>query len=195
MSPGTRAPGFVLVLDGPSQVGKTTTVNALQRAWPRVRSGPLLDVGLDRSVAGLGPAAGRWRELVYGGPDRRGQPVPRFGPLGRELLAGMHRAAAAWAWSGFDVVVEHVLLDRSTADDLVAALEGLPLLHVALTCDPDVLEDRELDAARSMPGRAVAELVATAQVTTRDVVLDTSQVTTEDLVDLLLAEVERRLAG
>src|SRR6056300_2116684 len=57
--------GVVLVLDGPSSVGKSTTLAALQRRWPTVRSGPLVVAGLDATRALLGPGGrGRWTELV-----------------------------------------------------------------------------------------------------------------------------------
>jgi glycerol-3-phosphate dehydrogenase (NAD(P)+) len=98
----TMSLGLVLVLDGPSSVGKSTTLAALQRRWPVEQSGPLIGVGLDATRAALGRAAG-----PLGGPRRPGRagvagqpPRFRYGPLGRELVAGMHRAAAAWARSG-----------------------------------------------------------------------------------------------
>lgn len=194
--PGGRAPGIVVVVDGPSSVGKSTTVAALQAAWPRVRTGPLLDLGLDQTLASFGPTMLRWWDLVqrvgagpHGGPDR-----VVWGPLGRELVAGMHRAAAEWARAGFDVALEHVLLDRVTASDLVTSLAGLPVLHVGLTCDPDVLEDRAADSHTPTGWGAVealAELAAMDGVAERDLVLDTTEMATEEIVDAVLEAVTR----
>jgi chloramphenicol 3-O phosphotransferase len=185
-------PGLVLVLDGPSGVGKTTTLRGLQKAWPRVRQGPLLDAGLDRTLDAFGPRTlPRWWDLI-----QRSDPLPpampervTWGPLGRELVRGMHQVAAGWAHAGFDVVVEHVLLDRTTAIDLTKALAGLPVLHVGLVCDEDVLEAREVERRRQPLGLAVAQLRQTADVAQRDVLLDTSMATTEELVEELLAAV------
>jgi chloramphenicol 3-O-phosphotransferase len=184
--------GMVLVLDGPSRIGKSTTLAALQDRWPEVRPGPLIDVGLDRILAGLGSAGlHRWWELIRHRETPGSEPAERvaWGPLGRELVAGMHRAAASWAQAGFDVAVEHVLLDRITAADLRSSLEGLPVLHVGLTCDPVVLEDRAQDTVPYMLGSPVAQLAVTAGVTTRDLTLDTTERTTEELVDAILAAV------
>ena len=57
--------GLVLVLDGPSSVGKSTTLAALQRRWPVEQSGPLIGVGLDATRAALGAGgSGRWADLL-----------------------------------------------------------------------------------------------------------------------------------
>lgn len=192
-----RPPGLVVVLDGPSYVGKTTTLAALQRAWPRVRAGPLLDVGLETCLRSFGPAAARWRELII--RERTRAPgdasPPHWGPLGRELVAAMHRAAAVWAHAGFDVAVEHVLLDRATAEDLAASLEAVPVIHIGLTCDPDVLEDREAEAEGGASDRAVAELEATAAAAVRDRVFDTTEMTTDELVEAIVEVVEAHQRG
>ena len=190
--------GFVIVLDGPRCVGRATTLAALQRAWPDVRSGPLLEAGLARTLASFGTGTRRWRELVLPSIPAGGQPAATaphhvgWGPLGRELVVGMHRAAAAWAHAGLDVAVDHVLLDHLTARDLAEALAGLPSLHVGLVCDPEVLEDRERATRGGGFGTAVAQLEATRDVAARDLVLDTTEATTEELVALILTEVARR---
>lgn len=188
----------MIVLDGPRCVGRSTTLAALQAAWPEARPGPLLDAGLRSTMAAFGPGARRWRELVLptaahpaGDPDAPDLHVG-WGPLGRELVGGMHRAAAAWARAGLDVGLDHVLLDRRTLRDLGEALAGLPVLHVGLVCDPDVLEDRERSLHRDGIGTAVAQLRATRDIAVRDLVLDTTEATTAELVDLVLAEVARR---
>jgi chloramphenicol 3-O-phosphotransferase len=134
-----RHPGLVLILDGPSGVGTSTTLEALQEAWPRVRTEPLLDVGLDRTLTAFGPELDRWWDLLTPVTPSHGRGSVHWGPLGRELVGAMHRVAASWATSGWDVALDHLLLDRTTVHDLRTALSGLPVLHVGLTCDADVL--------------------------------------------------------
>lgn len=191
-----RGAGLVVVLDGASSVGRSLTLEGLQRAWPEVRPGPLLDVGLDRAIAALGRRTlPRWWDLI----QRHEPPPPAapervvWGPLGRELVGGMHRAAASWARAGFDVAVDHVLLDRTTARDLASALEGLTVVHVGLVCDEDVLEARESDRHERTLGQAVAQQRQSRDLAVRDLVLDTSESTTDELVADILGVVERTI--
>lgn len=117
-----------------------------------------------------------------------------WGPLGRELVAAMHRAAAAWARAGVDVAIDHLLLDRATAQDLQTALDGLRVVHVGLVCDTDVLEDREADAGVPL-GTSAAQQRVSHELIERDLVLDTSQSDTGELVDAILVEVRRKLCA
>lgn len=181
--------GLAIVIDGPALVGRSTTIAGLQRRWPEVRSGPLLAVGLDSALAGFGPAARRWRELVL--PHRSpaangGTGSVVWGPLGRELLDGMHRSAAAWTAAGFDIAVDHTFLDRGTVADLHLAFHEAPLFHVGLVCHPDILEERERTAGRTL-GQAAAELAMGRDAVRRHLVLDTSESTTDELVDEVFA--------
>ncbi len=189
------APGLVLVLDGPARVGKSATIEVLQRRWPDVQPGPLLEAGLDRSLSGLGSSLARWWPLIQG--SAAGQPAEpdqtTWGPLGRELIAAMHRAAAAWSLAGFDVAIDHILLDQATATDLAEALESLPVLHVGLTCDPDELARREADGSDASLDRAAAQLVATRDVAVRDVLVDTTDRSVEDVAEVVLRHVGKHL--
>lgn len=185
--------GVVLVLDGPSSVGKSATLAALQRRWPTVRSGPLVVAGLDATRALLGPGGrGRWAELVERvEPSVAGLP-PRFryGPLGREMTAGMHRAAAAWARAGFDVGLDHCIVDTAMLADLRRACDGVPLITIGMTCDPVVLDDREADRDDVAPGRSAAQRAAVLDVA-HDAVVDTTESTTDELLEEVLVILDR----
>ena len=191
------APGLVLVLDGPSSVGKSATLEVLQERWPEVRPGPLVEAGIGNTLDALGPSFGRWRTLIEHVEHQDADPPERvtWGALGRELVAGMHRAAAAWSRAGFDVAVDHVLLDRATATDLSEALDGLPVLHLGLTCDEVELERREAERVDPTLAHAVAQLVASREVVVRDVEIDTTDRAVEDVAELVLRHVRRHLAG
>jgi chloramphenicol 3-O-phosphotransferase len=189
--------GLVLVLDGPSSVGKSTTLAMLQRRWPIEQSGPLIGVGSDATRAALGGGgSGRWADLldrvesgVAGRPPRF-----RYGPLGRELVTGMHRAAAAWARTGLDVGLDHCILDTAMLADLRRACDGVPLLVVGMTGDPVVLDDREADRRDVQPGRSAAQRAAVLEVE-HEIVVDTTESTTEEVVDEILGHVERFRRG
>ena len=189
--------GMVLVLDGPSSVGKSTTLEALQRRWPVERSGPLVAAGLDATRALLGPGGrGRWAELIDRvEPSVAGRP-PRFryGPLGREMIATMHRAAATWARAGFDVGLDHCIVDTAMLADLRRACDGVPLLVIGMTCDPDVLDDRESDRSDVVQGRSAAQRAAVLEVE-HQAVIETTESTTEEVVAEVMELVRRFRRG
>jgi chloramphenicol 3-O phosphotransferase len=180
--------GLVLVLDGPSSVGKSTTIQALQSRWATAQGAPLLEVGLDATRRALGRGGrARWSELIDRvEPSIAGLP-PRFryGPLGRVLIGGMHRVAAEWSRAGVDVVIDHVILDVAMLSDLQAATEGLPLLIVGMTCDPVVLDDRESERTDVVPGRSAAQRDGVLEVA-HERTIDTTEATTEEVVAELL---------
>jgi len=197
----------VLVLDGPSGVGVSTTLSALQAAWPRVRPGPLLDLGIDHTFASFGPELTRWWDLIEA-PEPTSDVAGHWGPLGRELVRTMPEVAAMWARAGWDVAIDHVLRDRATATELREAVADLPHLHVGLTCDPDVLDDRARGGGPAEvaggPGteladlrarKALAELAVFGAVAQRDLVLDTTEMETDELVAEILTALEVRLRG
>ena len=183
----------MLVLDGPSSVGKSTTLAGLQRRWPTERSGPLVAAGLDATRALLGSGGrGRWADLVDRvEPSVAGLP-PRFryGPLGREMVTGMHRSAATWARAGFDVGLDHCIVDTAMLADLRRACDGVPLVVIGMTCDPVVLDDRESDRDDVVAGRSAAQRAAVLDVA-HESTIDTTAATTNELVEEVLGIVRR----
>jgi chloramphenicol 3-O phosphotransferase len=189
--------GIVLVLDGPSSVGKSTTLAALQRRWPVERSGPLVAAGLDATRALLGPGGrGRWADLVDRVEPSVAGRAPRFryGPLGRELVSSMHRVAATWARAGFDVGLDHCIVDTAMLADLRRACDGVPLLVIGLTCDPVVLDDREEGRDDVAQGRSAAQRESVLEVR-HEAVIDTTEATTEEVVTEVMELVRRFVRG
>jgi hypothetical protein len=84
--------------------------------------------------------------------DEGGQPTfhSRCGPVGWNLVAGMHRAVAAIARAGNFIVMEDVVSEVLLRDYCVA-LEGLDVYLVGLVCSLQELERRE----RARHNRAV----------------------------------------
>ncbi|MEX0952369.1 MAG: hypothetical protein WDZ26_00910 [Nitriliruptoraceae bacterium] len=188
-----RRPGLVVVLDGPSGVGTSTTLAALQKAWPRVRTEPLLDVGLDQTLTAFGPQLDRWWDLLTPVTGPHGSSRVHWGPLGRELVGAMHRVAATWATSGWDVALDHLLLDRTTVSDLRSTLAGLPVLHVGLTCNAEVLEERGADEFGEPRPGVLWQLDVFDGITDRDMIIDNTELEVDGVVDMILRAVAMRL--
>lgn len=141
--------GTLIVLNGASSSGKTSIAHELQRRWPR----PLLVTGLDAAIT-------EWpTHLIMDFSERRGdlmpnpgiRIVPGQGPapswiteFSDDFLNMLRLRHASWAAlheDGFDLVVDHVIVDstiRSMArDSLVGAT------WVRVDCDVDEAVRRE----------------------------------------------------
>jgi chloramphenicol 3-O phosphotransferase len=195
-------PGNIVLLNGTSSAGKTTTARALQRIMAR----PYLHTGIDHFLSGLPPqcrttwigddppSTDYFLLLWKGGPPRfvprvaAEQPDPglgdfaglRIGSGGVELLAGMYRAIAALAASGVDVIVDDVLHDERVLRAAVDALGELPVLFVALRVPLAVAEQREHERGDRGPGGAAVFYDRVHAHGIYDLELDTSVLSPEE---------------
>lgn len=155
--------GRIVLLNGSSSAGKTTLARALQV----VRREPWFHLALDQFRDGMPPAY-RGLNSPEGTPGARGlNVVPvdqdgdrvtaiRFGDVGQRMLRGMHRAVAAFARAGNDVVVDDLFLAPGTLDDYLEALEGLEVLFVGVRASLDVVNRRETERVGRFPGTATS---------------------------------------
>src|SRR5437870_9713173 len=138
MSPSTvpSRPGQVIVLNAASSSGKSTVGRELQRILPR----PYLFTGIDSFLPMLRPdghvgmtwtartnddAGAPTAPLRWVFPAHGGDPVHiEFGESGHRLIRGMHRALAAVAFAGNDVIVEHSSCTRSGSETWSRRSEG-----------------------------------------------------------------------
>ena len=108
-------------------------------------------------------------------PARVGDPVGiEFGESGHRLIRGMHRALAALALAGNDLIVEHVLLYEEWKRDLVEALKRVPVCLVGVHCPIEVLEERERRRGDAVVGQARAHYEAVHTNLDYDIEIDTS---------------------
>jgi chloramphenicol 3-O phosphotransferase len=163
---------MIVLLNGTSSAGKTSLPKALQR---RLRT-PALSVGIDTVVFAL---PGRWLNppgwhevFRYTGSGDALEITA--GPLGDRLVAGLHRTVAALAGQGFDVLVDHVLLDASWVADAWAALAGFPLLSVGVRCPLEAVVRREAARGDRTLGQARAQFHSVHAYAAYDVEVDTS---------------------
>lgn len=184
--------GRVVLLIGPSCAGKSTLTAALQIASPS----PLLSLSLDGLFASVPDRWGgqgdlradgfhyRWLRGNAGEPDA----IRRigYGDVGWRMLQGMHRAAAAYANAGTDVVVDDMLLDERVLADWREALADIPTLLVRLAAPLADLQRRELARIRrSTPGLAAGHFDLHRAVAA-DLIIDTSITTPEDAARQIL---------
>ena len=165
---------MIVVLNGASSAGKTTLARALQEAWAE----PALVWGIDTVVTALPKRYlnALWSTEMYRyeyGSDGTVTAISP-GPYGDRVVRALHRAVAALAAGGVNVIVDQVLLTRAWGDDLRAACAGQDLLIVHVTCPPHVLTRRERDRGDRTLGQALAQHTAVARSTDHDLLIDTS---------------------
>ena len=151
--------GKVILLNGTSSAGKTTLAYAIQLLSPQ----PVQHIALDHFRDGM---AARFRGMnsLPGESGARGlNVVPRdgrtelhFGDVGHATLRGMRRAAAAFADTGIDVVVDDLLLERAFLVDYLQVLQRFDVTFVAVRCDLATLNARENARPGRFPGTAAA---------------------------------------
>lgn len=142
------APGRIIVVNGTSGSGKSTTCELFQKS----REDYWLLYGIDHFMAQTlpsrfghhGPLAAQGVEAVPVDPADPDGPLRwRFGPHGRRAFAAFHEWMAATARQGLSVIFDHLLMnDPPVLQDLVARTAGLDVLLVTLKPPFEVLERR-----------------------------------------------------
>lgn len=151
--------GKVVVLNGTSSAGKSSIALALRDMLDE----PFLLTGIDhflkqlpkrRSVNsdGLSPAGADGWLLVF--RDGVLAELPRIGPGGYRVLAGMYAAIAAYAMAGNHAIVDDVIYDRQVLAAAAKALHRLPAYFVGVRCALEVAEQRERERGDRATGGA-----------------------------------------
>jgi chloramphenicol 3-O phosphotransferase len=158
--------GTVIVLNGASSAGKSSLLAEVQQAL----QAPFLDAGLDKFLWML-PAPYRraplWAE-VMGKADAAG-------PVGHQLVKGMHRAIAALSQAGSHVIADHVLIEPAWLAHCAETLAGLPTLFVGVVCPLPVLVQREQARGDRTLGQAALQHALVHRGARYDLVIDTAQ--------------------
>ncbi len=119
--------GRVILLNGASSSGKSSVGRALLPMLPD----PWFFLPVD--------AVGAMRSTVH----TRALDEGEVDEMLRRTRLGYHRAVAALASVGNDVIMDYVLSERWRLDDLLDVLDGYDVTLVDVRCAPDELDRRE----------------------------------------------------
>ena len=132
------------MLNGASSSGKSTLARQLHERL----DAPFLLLSADQLIeAGVRPV----RREDTGPFDWVGAVRPRF-------FDGFHRAVAAFAAAGNDLLVEHVVEHLSWRADLDRLLAGSDVFWVGVHCDPHEIDRREAARGDRRPGEGRAHV-------------------------------------
>ncbi|WP_289230799.1 chloramphenicol phosphotransferase CPT family protein [Barrientosiimonas endolithica] len=171
--------GRLVLLNGPSSVGKSSVARAFADAQPT----PWVVFPVD---------------LLHAQRSRPDLTAPRddmdeesWQRLFRRTRAGYHRALAGLLEAGLDVVGDHVLSEPWRIADLVEVLADADVLLVHLTAEPEILAARERERGDREPGVALAQRDLVYAHGEHDLEVDTTRRSPEQVA----AEIARLLAA
>ncbi|HEX2401566.1 MAG TPA: hypothetical protein VHJ79_16490 [Mycobacterium sp.] len=113
----------------------------------------------------------------------------RVGGVGRQLLRAYQAGVAAAARVGLNVIVDEVVIDKTSSDDWTGALAGVDVVWVGIRCSAEVAEQRNRVRGDRFAGLARAQTVTAHQHARYDFEIDTTIRTPDDAV----LELTRRL--
>ncbi len=189
-------PGTVIILNGPSSVGKSSIIKAFQAKQPT----PWLGTGIDHLYVGVIPQ--QWLDdkpehdammKVVTTHDAKGKIMTAvFGPEGQKVIRGMHRAIAAYAHMGNNVIVDYIKYEDAWITDLQEALKGINVIWVGVTAPLEIIEQREKKRGTSPEGHARSHYHTVHQGMRYDVMVDTSKETPEQAAELIIKFVKEK---
>jgi chloramphenicol 3-O phosphotransferase len=169
-------------------VGKSTLALALQESLPD----PWLRLGIDDfldfvpdPLRHVKPSADEGFRWFPGDPNSHEITRIVVGEYGQLVIRGMHRAIAAMASVGLNVIVDDVLLYSNWLDDYLEVLAGLEVVFVGMNAPLEVIEQREGARGDRFLGQARGHYDVVHQHATYDLVLDTSQLAVAQCVALV----------
>ena len=179
-------PGIVIILNGPSAAGKSSLQKSIQRLAPV----PYLNVGIDNFFNDLFPdehgKLGVKADADFGQNLRWVTIVDNLvylhvGPAGQKIVHGMHKAIAAYAQAGNNVVVDYIMYEQNWMQDLLHELQGCPVYMIGVTVPLDVLQAREQARSTSPIGHAGSHYHTVHVGNSYDMLLDNSLGTADEI--------------
>ena len=170
----------VVVLNGASSAGKTTLATAFREE--RALAGDFwLVTGIDDFLAKLPSvwmSAGHDRGAFADDGVRfettaEGVAVS-VGGLGRQLLRAYQASVRSAALVGLNVIVDEVVIDRTSWEDWATALRGLDVVWVGVRCSAEVVEERSKIRGDRYRGLARAQTATVHRYPTYAFEIDTT---------------------
>ncbi|MEO1100790.1 MAG: AAA family ATPase [Pseudomonadota bacterium] len=172
----------VIFLNGCTSAGKSSIAKHLQDRLPT----PHLLTGIDDAFAMLPAHYHNHPDGFFFDRDADNLVRLNFGPFGLATLKSHHRAAAAIARSGVDLILDEVIQTPELRRDWLDVLQGLDVFFVGVHCDLEELERREIARGDRLPGQARGQLGIVHKGMTYDLEIDSTNAEPVDLADEII---------
>ena len=170
-------PGRLIMLNGTSSAGKTSILNHLQMKLP----GLYLFAGLDKFLNFLPETYFKqplWNEVM--GLSNKS------GPLGDQLISGMHHSIKALLDQGHNVLADQVFIEQSWIVEAADLFCNYNAYLIGIYCPKAVIEQRERDRKNRTLGSSALQFDVVHKWLKYDFSLDSSLNTPEKNADLIL---------
>ena len=184
--------GIVIILNGPSSVGKTSIIKAFQAK----QSTPWLSIGIDNFFIGVLPAKfyledkPEHHSVMRGisSEDTDGKLFTlNVGPEGQKVIKGMHRAIAAYARAGNNVIVDYIKYEHAWIADLKESVSGISVIWVGVNAPFEVVQAREKTRGTSPEGHARSHYHTVHHGMNYDLKLDTAVLSSQECAEKIKA--------
>lgn len=186
--------GMVIILNGPSSVGKSSIIRVFQAK----QETPWLGAGIDHLYVGVIPPC--WLDdkpehasmmTIETTEDETGKTVTAvFGPEGRKVINGMHSAIAAYAQAGNNIIVDYINYEPDWIPDLKEALRGLKVLWVGVNASLKTIEEREKARGTSPQGHTRSHYHTVHKGIQYDLMIDTDKQNPEEAAQMIMEKVQ-----
>jgi len=184
----------VIVLNGPSSVGKTSITRLLQDSLPV----PYLRVGTDRIIDQM-PAWTNCLDAITTSGTRpsgfffeqteAGEIALGVGDYGRALLKSYYASLALMVEQGIRLIVDDVWLGQESFQLLLDALGPWRPLCIGLSASAELLAKRERARGDRMHGSAVWQAAGVHSGIEYDLRLDTTSLSADAAADLIIRQI------
>jgi chloramphenicol 3-O phosphotransferase len=185
--------GMVIILNGPSAVGKTSLQREFQeligvvenKLWIKLGidslfDNPLPNITLDNINLYKNQNNIRWVKNTI---DDKNNPIVSLflGPEGRKVINGMHRAIAAYAKAGNNIIVDYILYEKEWYNHFEDELKDIPHMWVKMNINLELLEKREAARNTSPQGHARSHYYSVHDGIKYDIELDCDNKSSDEL--------------
>lgn len=189
--------GTIIILNGPSASGKSS----IQKKLTELFQEPYLHIGIDNFFVGVlpqkfivGPFPENPEHRIMKGIASNDEHGPLFTlmvePAGQRVIKGMHRAIAAYASQGNNIVVDYILYEKEWLKDLVAVLKDYNVYFIGVDLPLSHLQEREKARGTSPVGHARTHYKTVHEHGIYDLMVDTSEMNAEQAAQKIKEYVE-----
>lgn len=191
----------IIILNGPSSSGKSSIQKALQKQadqdYLRIGIDTFFDALIEEPDLSTFEEDKEFHQYTPQGEyirgikleeDEEGSPMVSLfiGPAGDRIIFGMHRAIAAYADAGNNLIVDYILYKPTWAADLKEVLVNHNVYTIKVNAPLDVIEQREIERNTSPRGHARSHYHTVHDGMQYDLEIDTSVETPESAAKKIL---------